>query len=94
MPCGEDPRLKASLYDFGASGVLQSIAYVWAHPPGPARAPAPMFQERAKSLSRFHPALPPPQTSGRLQRDTALGRLILQHMPEQNLLLEAYAAKK
>ena len=90
--CGEDPRLKASLYDFDANGMLQSITYVWERPPGPA--PAPIFQERAKALSRFHPSLPQPQTSGRLQGDTSLGRLILQDMPERNLLLEAYAAKK
>ncbi len=90
--CGEDPRLKASLYDFDANGMLQSITYVWERPPGPA--PAPIFQERAKSLSRFHPSLPQPQTSGRLQGDTSLGRLTLQDMPERNLLLEAYAAKK
>jgi hypothetical protein len=90
--CGEDPRLKASLYDFDANGMLQSITYVWERPPGPA--PAPIFQERAKALSRFHPSLPQPQASGRLQGDTSLGRLILQDMPERNLLLEAYAAKK
>jgi len=29
-----------------------------------------------------------------LQGDTSLGRLILQDMPERNLLLEAYATKK
>lgn len=90
--CGEDPRLKASLYDFDANGMLQSITYVWERPHGPA--PAPIFQERAKSLSRFHPSLPQPQTSGRLQGDTSLGSLILQDMPERNLLLETYAAKK
>ena len=45
------------------------------------------------TLTRFH-SLPPPQTPGRLQADTSLGRLILQDMPERNLLLEAYTAKK
>ena len=38
--------------------------------------------------------LPPPQSPGRLQADTLMGRLILQDMPERNLLLEAYKAKK
>ena len=89
--CGEDPRVKASLYDFDANGMLQSITYVWDRPPGPA--PAPIFQERVTQLSRFH-SLPPPQSPGRLQADTSLGRLIIEDMPERNLLLEAYKAKQ
>lgn len=44
-------------------------------------------------VSSFH-SLPPPQSPGRLQADTSLGRLILQDMPERNLLLEAYKAKQ
>ena len=87
----DDPRVKATLYDFDASGMLQSITYVWDRPNGPA--PAPIFQERIAQLSRLH-SLPPPQSPGRLQADTAAGRLILQDMPERNLLLEAYAARK
>jgi hypothetical protein len=87
----DDPRLKATLYDFDANGMLQAVTYVWDRPSGPA--PAPIFQERVAQLSRFHP-LPPPQTPGRLQADTSLGRLVLQDMPERNLLLEAYAARK
>lgn len=87
----DDPRIKASLYDFDANGMLQSITYVWGRPPGPA--PSPIFTERVSILSRFH-ALPAPQTPGRLQADTSLGRLILQDMPERNLLLEAYAARR
>ncbi len=87
----DDPRIKATLYDFDANGMLQSITYVWDRPPGPA--PAPIFQERVTKLSRFH-SLPPPQSPGRLQADTSLGRLILQDMPERNLLLEAYKAKQ
>ena len=84
----DDPRIKATLYDFDGDGMLQSITYVWERPSGPA--PAPIFQERVATLSRLH-ALPSP---GRLQADTSLGRLILQDLPERNLLLEAYAAKK
>ena len=87
----DDPRIKATLYDFDANEMLQSITYVWDRPPGPA--PAPIFQERVTQLSRFH-SLPPPQSPGRLQADTSLGRLVLQDMPERNLLLEAYAARK
>jgi hypothetical protein len=87
----DDPRIKATLYDFDANEMLQSITYVWDRPAGPA--PAAIFQERVSALSRFH-ALPPPQSPGRLQADTSLGRLILQDLPERNLLLEAYAAKK
>ncbi len=87
----DDPRIKATLYDFDANEMLQSITYVWDRPAGPA--PAPIFTERVTQLSRFH-SLPPPQTPGRLQADTSLGRLVLQDMPERNLVLEAYAAKK
>jgi hypothetical protein len=83
----DDPRIKATLYDFDANEMLQSITYVWDRPSGPA--PAPIFNERVAQLSRFH-SLPPPQSPGRLQADTSLGRLILQDMPERNLLLEAY----
>ncbi len=86
----DDPRIKATLYDFDADGMLQAITYVWERPPGPA--PAPIFAERVTTLSRFHPSLPQPQSTGRLQGDTSLGRLILQDMPERNLLLEAYKA--
>ncbi len=85
----DDPRVDASLYDFEADGVLRSITYVWIRPPGPA--PAPIFTERVATLARFH-ALPPPQSPGRLQAETSLGRLVLQDMPERNLLLEAYIA--
>jgi hypothetical protein len=88
----DDPRIKATLYDFDANEMLQSITYVWDLPPGPA--PALIFAERVTTLSRFHSSLPQPQTTGRLQGDTSLGRLVLQDMPERNLLLEAYAAKK
>ena len=88
----DDPRIKATLYDFDADGMLQAITYVWERPAGPA--PAPIFAERFTALSRLHPSLPPPQSIGRLQGDTSLGRLVLQDMPERNLLLEAYAAKK
>ncbi|MEO8185752.1 MAG: hypothetical protein ABI580_00110 [Burkholderiaceae bacterium] len=44
-------------------------------------------------LSRFH-SLPPAQSPGRLQADTSMGRLIIEDLPERNLLLEAYKAKK
>jgi hypothetical protein len=89
----DDPRVKATLYDFDANEMLQSITFVWDRPPGPA--PAPIFQERVYALSRANPGgLPQPQSSGRLQADTIMGRLILQDMPERNLLLEAYKTRK
>ena len=89
----DDPRLKATLYDFDANEMLQSITFVWDRPAGPA--PAPIFQERVQTLSRVNPGgLPPPQSPGRLQADTIMGRLILQDMPERSLLLEAYKAKR
>ena len=89
----DDPRVKATLYDFDANEMLQSITFVWERPPGPA--PAPIFQERVQTLSRVNPGgLPPPQSRGRLQADTSMGRLILQDMPERNLLLEAYKTPK
>jgi hypothetical protein len=87
----DDPRIKATLYDFDANGMLQSITYVWDRPAGPA--PAPIFSERVTHLTRVL-SLPPPQSPGRLQADTSVGRLILQDMPERDLLLEAYKAKK
>jgi hypothetical protein len=87
----DDPRIKATLYDFDANEMLQSVTYVWDRPPGPV--PAAIFQERVAQLARFH-TLPPPQTPGRLQADTAVGRLTLQDMPERNLLLEAYSVRK
>ena len=89
----DDPRIKATLYDFDANEMLQSITYVWDRPAGPA--PAPIFSERVAQLSRLHSLpLPPRQSPGRLQADTSLGRLIVEDMPERNLLLEAYKAKK
>jgi len=89
----DDPRVKATLYDFDANEMLQSITFVWDRPPGPA--PAPIFQERVQTLSRVNPGgLPPPQSPGRLQADTSMGRLIIEDVPERNLLLEAYKAKK
>jgi hypothetical protein len=87
----DDPRIKATLYDFDANGMLQSITYVWDRPAGPA--PAPIFQERVKTLSVLHAGLTQPQSPGRLQADTSLGRLVLQDVPDRNLLLEAYASK-
>jgi len=87
----DDPRLNATLYDFDRAGVLREVIYVWARPPG--AAPAPIFSERVATLSRLHGGLPPAQSAARLQADTAIGRLILQDMPERNLLLEAYRAR-
>lgn len=87
----DDPRIKATLYDFDANEMLQSITYVWERPTGPA--PAPIFQERVTTLSRLH-SLPSPQSPSRLQADTSIGRLIIEDLPERNLLLEAYKAKK
>ena len=70
---------------------LQSITYVRDRPAGPA--PAAIFNERIATLSRFH-KLPVPQSPSRLQADTSMGRLILEDMPERNLLLEAYKSSK
>jgi len=67
------------------------MTFVWTRPAGPA--PAPIFSERATTLSLHH-RLPPAQSAGRLQADTRLGRLVLQDMPERNVLLEAYAARR
>jgi len=50
--------------------------------------------DRYRALARLHPSLPPPQSTGRLRDDPALGRLVVRDRPERNLLLEAYAAKK
>ena len=85
----DDPPIKATLYDFDVNEMLQSVTYVWERSAGP----APIFGERVTQLSRFH-SLPPPQSPGRLQADISLGRLIIEDMPERNLLLEAYKTKR
>jgi hypothetical protein len=87
----DDSRINATLYDFDAAGVLQSITLVWQRPAGPA--PAPIFSERAVTLARIFNA-PAPQSPSRLQADTSMGRLILEDLPERNLLLEAYKTPK
>jgi hypothetical protein len=84
----DDPRILATLYDFDVNGMLQSVTYVWARPAGPA--PAPIFAERVAALAGLYPSLPAAQSTGRLQGDTPMGRLVLQDMQERNLLLEAY----
>jgi len=88
---GAVAAIKATLYDFDPHGMLQSITYVWERPAGPA--PAPIFTERVKTLSLLH-SLPPPQSPSRLQADTSMGRLIVEDLPERNLLLEAYKTPK
>ena len=50
--------------------------------------------ERYRAPARLPPSLPQPQSTGRLQADTSLGWLVLQDLPERNVLLEAYAARK
>ena len=50
--------------------------------------------ERHRAPARLHPSLSQPQPTGRLQADTSLGWLVLQDLPERNVLLEAYAARK
>lgn len=83
----DDPRIKATLYDFDATGMLQSITYVWDRPAGPA--PAPIFSERARLLSSaYTPA--PPTSPQRWQGSTARVRVVLEDRPDRNLLLEAY----
>lgn len=71
--------------------MLQSITYLWRRSPGPA--PSLLLSERVSMLARFH-ALPAPQTPGQLQAATSLGRLMLQDLPEQGLLLETCAARR
>ena len=87
----DDPRLNAVLYDFDAAGLLQSLTLVWARPSGPA--PAPIFSERVKALAVLH-GLAPPQSPSRLQGTSPTARIVLQDLPERNLLLEAYAAPR
>jgi hypothetical protein len=77
-------------YAARASGSV-SCAATPSRPPPHTRKPA--DTSPVAQLSRFH-SLPPPQSPGRLQADTSLGRLVLQDMPERNLVLDAYAAKK
>jgi hypothetical protein len=87
----DDPRLKATLYDFDANEMLQSITYVWERPAGPA--PAPIFNERARLLANWYAPGPTPSPS-RWQGTSTTARVTLQDLPERALLLEAYAAPK
>ncbi len=87
----DDPRIKATLYDFDANEMLQSITYVWERPPGPA--PAPIFNERARVLANWY-AQGPTQSPSRWQGTSTAARVILQDLPERALLLEAYAAPR
>ena len=87
----DDPRIKATLYDFDANEMLQSITYVWERPPGPA--PAPIFNERARLLANgYTPG--PAQSPSRWQGTSTAARVTLQDLPERALLLEAYAAPR
>lgn len=87
----DDPRIYAVLYDFDAGGMLQSMIFVWARPPGPA--PAPIFNERVNTLSLMLGRKLAPQSPGRLQAESPVWHVIVQDMPERNLVREAYAAK-
>ncbi len=64
----DDPRIKATLYDFDANEMLQSITLVWDRPPGPA--PAPIFQERV------HDAVPVPSAAPAAVTGSPAGRHI------------------
>ena len=88
---GEDPRIKASLYDFDANGMLQSITYVWDRPPGLVLAPD-LCRASDRAVAVLHPSPAATAIDRRPQGDTALGRLILQDMPERNLLLQVQGA--
>ncbi len=89
----DDPRVKATLYDFDANEMLQSITYVWDRPAGPA--PTPIFQERTRLLANWYAQGPTPSPSpSRWQGTSAVARVTLQDLPERALLLEAYSAPR
>lgn len=85
--CGDDPRGNPVLYDFDAGGVLRAITIVWARPSGPA--PAPIFSERARLLAMWYPQ-GLRQSAVRLEGKSDVRRVVLQDMPGQGVLLEAY----
>ncbi len=87
----DDPRIKATLYDFDASEMLQSITYVWERPPGPA--PTPIFNERTRLLVNWY-APGSTQSPSHWQGASTTARVTLQDLPERALLLEAYSAPK
>lgn len=87
----DDPRIKATLYDFDANEMLQSITYVWERPPGPA--PAPIFNERARLLANWYPS-GSTQSPSRWQGTSTTARVTLQDLPESAQLLEGYASLK
>lgn len=84
----DDQRVKAVLYDFDAGGMLRAITIAWSRPPGPA--PAPIFSERAQMLAAWYPQ-GLTQSQDRLETKSGELRVFLQDMPEQGVLLEAYA---
>jgi hypothetical protein len=85
----DDPRVNATPYDFDAGGVLRSLTLVWARPVGPA--PAPIFNERVRLLSMGY-AGGLTQSASRMQGQSEKARVVLQDIPERNLLLEACAS--
>lgn len=88
----DDPRMVATAYDFDANAMLFSITFVWDRPAGPA--PAPIFNERVNTQSAMVARKLTPQAPGRLQAESPSWRVIVQDMPQQNVVLEAYAAPK
>ena len=86
----DDPRIKATLYDFDANGMLQSIT--WSGSSGRAGAGAHLQRTCIDALALSFSAAA--AVTVRLQADTSMGRLIMEDLPERNLLLEAYKAKK
>lgn len=84
----DDPRVSAVLYDFDAAGVLREVTYVWLRPAG--AAPNPLFKERVAVLSRSY-RLPPQPSPSRVEGASRTASVVLQDVPDRNVVLEAYA---
>ena len=83
----DDPRVSAVLYDFDAKGVLHEVTYVWSRPAG--TSPSPLFKERAAALARLY-RLPEPQSASRVEGTSKASNVVLQDVPDRNVVLEAY----
>jgi hypothetical protein len=87
----DDPRITATLYDFDTDGVLRAITLVWVRPNGPV--PAPICNERAHLLAMWY-SRGLSRSPSRLQGQSDMARVVLQDVPERNLVLEAYASPR
>jgi hypothetical protein len=87
----DDARMHATLYEFGADGVLKQVSLIWKRPGGPV--PSPLFTERASEIARAYNA-PAPQSPGILRHALTDRRIVLEEVAQQGAVVESYVAGK